>query len=215
MSDPDTRFSKVRLEMLCDGIFCVAMTLLVLELKPPDLPRQSEPAAIWHALREHGLSFMGFALTFLLAGATWLAHHRMFQHLRSASRALVLLTMPFLMFVTLLPFSTSMLTAFGPQNPVSLTFYLGNQFALAALLGIQWRVASRSGLLAGSPDDPERRKFARFVIVQPIAFLVAMVVAYTSPRNAMLAAAMAIVLLNVIARRADKARRARPAVAPV
>ncbi len=214
MSDPDTRFSKVRLEMLCDGIFCVAMTLLVLKLKPPDLPRHSEPAAIWHALREHGLSFMGFALTFLLAGATWLAHHRMFQHLRSASRALVLLTMPFLMFVTLLPFSTSMLTAFGPQNPVSLTFYLGNQFALSALLGIQWLVASRSGLLAGSPDDPERRKFGRFVSVQPIAFLVALVVAYTSPRNAMLAAAMAIALLNGIARRADKARSVR-GVAPV
>ena len=41
MSDPETRFSKARLEMLCDGIFTVAMTLLVLELKPPDLPRHA------------------------------------------------------------------------------------------------------------------------------------------------------------------------------
>jgi uncharacterized membrane protein len=214
MSDPDTRFSKVRLEMLCDGIFCVAMTLLVLELKPPDLPRHSELRGDLARPGRARPVVRGFALTFLPAGATWLAHHRMFQHLRNASRALVLLTLPFLMFVTLLPFSTSMLTAFGPQNPVAMTFYLGNQFALSALLGIQWLVASRSGLLAGSPDDPERRKFSRFAIVQPIAFL-ALVVAYTSPRNAMLAAAMAIVLLNVIARRADKARSARAAVASV
>ena len=55
MSDPGKRFSKARLEMLCDGIFCVAMTLLVLELKVPDLPRNAQPAEIWHGLREHGL----------------------------------------------------------------------------------------------------------------------------------------------------------------
>jgi hypothetical protein len=46
--------------MLCDGIFTVAMTLLVLELKAPDLPRHAPSAEIWHALREHGLSFVGF-----------------------------------------------------------------------------------------------------------------------------------------------------------
>lgn len=209
MSDPETRFSKARLEMLCDGIFTVAMTLLVLELKPPDLPRHAAPAEIWHALREHSLSFLGFALTFLLAGSTWLAHHRMFQHLRTASRALVLLTIPFLMFVTLLPFSTSMLTSFGPQNPVSLTFYLGNQFALSALLALQWQVARRSGLLTGPDHDPEQRRFARFVTIQPIAFLVSLVVAYVSPRNAMLSAAILVALLNAIARRLDKARMAR------
>jgi|KBSSwiStaDraftv2_1062776.scaffolds.fasta_scaffold81491_2 uncharacterized membrane protein len=206
MSDHETRFSKVRLEMLCDGIFTVAMTLLVLELKPPELPRHTPPAEIWHALREHGLSFVGFGLTFLLAGASWIAHHRLFQHLRTANRALVMLTIPFLMFVTLLPFSTSMLTAFGPQSPVSLTFYLGNQFALSALLAIQWLVAQRSGLIATADDDPERRRFARFVIIQPISFLISLAVAYVSPRNAMLAAAMSIGVLNGLARRLDKAR---------
>lgn len=206
MSDHETRFSKGRLEMLCDGIFTVAMTLLVLELKPPELPRHAPPAEIWQALREHASSFFGFGLTFLLAGASWIAHHRLFQHLRTANRALVLLTIPFLMFVTLLPFSTSMLTAFGPQSPVSLTFYLGNQFALSALLAVQWLVAQRSGLIAPADDDPERRRFARFVIIQPIGFLISLAVAYVSPRNAMLAAAMSIAVLNGLARRLDKAR---------
>jgi uncharacterized membrane protein len=207
MSHSDTRFSKVRLEMLCDGIFTVAMTLLVLDLRPPDLPRHALPADIWHALREHALSFLGFGLTFLLAGATWLAHHRMFQHLRTASRPLVLLTIPFLMFVTLLPFSTSMLTSFGPQNPVSLTFYLGNQFALSALLAVQWLVAQRTGLLAAD-DDPDRRMFARFVYVQPIGFLISLAVVYVSPRNAMMAAAMSLAIMNGIARRLDKPKAA-------
>ena len=102
-----------------------------------------------------------------------------------------------------------MLTAFGPQNPVSLTFSLGNQFALSALLALQWQVARRSGVLTGPDHDPAPRRFARFVPVQPIAFLVSLVVAYVSPRNAVLSAAMRIAVLNGLARRLDKARMAR------
>ncbi len=74
MSSADTQFSKVRLEMLCDGIFAIAMTLLVLELKPPDLPRPAASADILHALREHGLAFVGLVLSFLLAGQFWIVH---------------------------------------------------------------------------------------------------------------------------------------------
>jgi uncharacterized membrane protein len=50
MSRADTQFSKARLEMLCDGIFAIAMTLLVLELKPPDLPHRATSPEILHAL---------------------------------------------------------------------------------------------------------------------------------------------------------------------
>ena len=54
MSEHETPFSKVRLEMLCDGIFCVAMTLLALELKVPELPKHPGSEAIWDALGELG-----------------------------------------------------------------------------------------------------------------------------------------------------------------
>jgi uncharacterized membrane protein len=135
-------------------------------------------------------------------------HHRFFQHVRGVNRGLALLTIPYLMFVSLLPFSTSMLTAFGPQNPVSLTFYLGNQFMLSALLATQWLVARRSGLLAGTADDPERRRLARILFSQPISYLISLAVVYISPRNAMLSAAMSIALINGIGRRLDRAKTA-------
>lgn len=215
MSDPESRFSKLRLETLCDGIFAIAMTLLVLELKVPELPRGSSPAEIWHALGEHGLSFFGFGLTFILAGQTWILHHRLFQHLRSVSRSLAVLTIPFLLFVSLLPFSTLMLTAFGPRNPVSLIFYLGNQFALSALLAAHWLIARRSALLAPISDGRERRQFERMLFMQPIAFLVSLAVVPVSPRYAMLSAAMSIAVLNGIARRVDRAKGARAAVPSV
>jgi len=215
MSDSESRFSKLRLETLCDGIFAIAMTLLVLELKVPELPRGSSPAEIWRALGDHGLSFFGFGLTFLLAGQTWILHHRLFQHLHSVSRTLAVLTIPFLLFVSLLPFSTLMLTAFGPRNPVSLIFYLGNQFALSVLLAAHWLVARRSALLAPATDGLERRQFERMLFMQPLAFLVSLAVVPVSPRYAMLSAAMSIALLNGIGRRVDKAKGARAAVPSV
>jgi uncharacterized membrane protein len=209
MSGSEPRFNKARVEMLCDGIFCVAMTLLALELKPPDLPRQSEPAAIWEALRAHALPFLGFALTFLLAGSTWIMHHRLFQHVRGVNRGLVMLTIPFLMFVSLLPFSTSMLTAFGTRNKVGLTFYIGNQLVLSTLLAVQWLVARQSGLLTGQEGDVDRRNMGRVLLAQPASFLLALVVAQVSPQNAMTAIALTVVLFTALARRGDRAVVAR------
>ena len=209
MSDTEIRFNKARLEMLCDGIFTVAMTLLVLELKPPDLPKHSDPAVIWHALRDHSLPFLGFVLTFVLAGGSWIMHHRLFQHIRGANRALVLLTIPFLMFVSLLPFSTSMLTAFGTRNQVGLTFYIGNQLALSTLLAVQWLVARHAGLLTGSDGDPERRRLSRVLLALPVSFLLALVVAQISPENAMAAVGISIALITALARRFDRPTPAR------
>ena len=206
MSSADTQFSKVRLETLCDGIFAIAMTLLVLELKPPELPRHAATADIWHALREHGLAFMGFALSFLLAGQFWILHHISFNYLRHANRALAMLTIPFLMFVSLLPFSTSMLTAFGLRNPVGLVFYLGNQFMLAALLAAHWVIAKSQGLLIESDGSVKRRQFELMICAQPISFAAATAVVFFAPGQALFAAAMTQIAIGLSSRRLSARR---------
>jgi len=203
MSNAESEFSKLRLEMLCDGVFAIAMTLLALELKVPDLPRQAGSAEIWHALREHGLPFFGFVLTFALAGSFWIAHHMLFQYLRGVNRHLAYLTIPFLMFVSLLPFTTSMLTSFTLRQPVGLLFYLGDQLMLAVLLAAHWLVATRSGLLAPDGDDAKRREFGRMVYLQPIAFLVSLAFIYISPRNALGAFAITLFLLIAVVKRME------------
>src|SRR5262249_15194890 len=90
----DIQFSKVRLEILCDVIFTVARTLLVLELKVPDLPWEAAPQEILHALGQHILSFVGFGMTFALAGGFWIAHHIAFSYIRRVNAALTVLTIP-------------------------------------------------------------------------------------------------------------------------
>ena len=79
-----TAWNKARIEALSDGIFAIVMTLLVLELKVPDLPRKVATAELWHAVREHGPIFFSFFLTFMLASQYWFWHHLTFARIQTS-----------------------------------------------------------------------------------------------------------------------------------
>jgi TMEM175 potassium channel family protein len=202
--EPDTQFSKARIEMLCDGIFAIAMTLLVLELKVPDLPRPAAAADVWHALGEHRLGFFAFVLSFMLAGSFWMQHHVLFHYLARATRPLALLNLVFLMFVSLLPFSTSLFAAYGAAG---IAFYFGNQFVLALLLCAQWTLAKRQGLLSGAATDPKRYRFAALMLAFPLVFGLLFVVSVVQPRSAGIVAIPAMLVILIIRRIAEKRAR--------
>lgn len=89
--------SKSRIEALSDGVFAIAMTLLVFELKVPELPRHVGSRELWHAVLEHGTIFFSFAVTFVLAGQFWLLHHVAFHYTRRTDQRIALLAIFFLM----------------------------------------------------------------------------------------------------------------------
>ncbi|HEV7521471.1 MAG TPA: TMEM175 family protein, partial [Candidatus Angelobacter sp.] len=67
--------SKGRMEALTDGIFAIAMTLLVLELKIPDLPKHASATELLHKIGEEGPSLFSFMISFLYCGLLWVMHH--------------------------------------------------------------------------------------------------------------------------------------------
>jgi len=203
--DPDAQFSKARIEMLCDGVFAIAMTLLVLELKVPDLPRPIAAADVWHVLGEHRLGFVAFTLSFMLAGAFWMQHHVLFHYLVRATRPLALLNLVFLMFVSLLPFSASVFARYGPQG---FAIYFGNQFVLALLLAAHWTLAKRQGLLRGAATDPKRRRFAALMAAFPVVFGSLFIVSLFQPESAGLAVLPGMAVILIIRRVAEKRARA-------
>jgi uncharacterized membrane protein len=199
----DTQFSKERIEMLCDGVFAIAMTLLVLDLKVPDLAKNSSLVEVGHALGEHGLTFFAFALTFLLAGQFWLVHHVFFHYLKHATRGIAALNLLWLMFVSLLPFTTSMFAKFGPRPPGMIP-YLANQTILASLIGVQWMVARSQGLLTGSPDDPKRRRFTVVITALPILFGLVLVGELIMPGSPGWMLLPGVLVVRILMRRAEK-----------
>jgi uncharacterized membrane protein len=100
---------KSRIAALADGIFAVAMTLLVLDLKLPESAKTATDAEVWRQLVDLKGLFLIYALSFLVLGTYWVGHHHQFHFVRRVNRGLLWLNLLFLLFITLVPFSTNLL----------------------------------------------------------------------------------------------------------
>jgi uncharacterized membrane protein len=141
------RFSRdtSRLVTFSDGVFAISITLLVLEIRPP-----ADNGDLLHGLLDLWPSYLAYALTFLFIGQVWVNHHVMFDHIRAANRAVLLLNTLLLMVVAFLPFATSVLAGAlrdGQGERTAVVFY-GIAFAVTALTfnGV-WQYACRNRLL--------------------------------------------------------------------
>src|ERR1041385_165018 len=107
-----------RLAALSDGIFAVAMTLLVLDLRVPmhDVRHAEHPlwdaetwrteSEVWHALGEVGPHFLPYAISFMTLGIFWIGQQTQFNHFAGTDRHLTWIHIAFLAVVSLMPFST-------------------------------------------------------------------------------------------------------------
>ena len=164
-------WGKARIEALSDGVFAITMTLLVLEIRIPELPRHAPVGETLHALATLGPMLFSFSITFMLAGAFWYMHHLSFHNTKYVTRPVCAINVLFLMFVSLLPFSTGLLGRLGLDHPIALAVYFGNQLVLGVVLNLHWEYARRHGLLVSPISDPA----GRFMIaVQPLGCLLAL-----------------------------------------
>src|SRR5438132_3168531 len=133
--------SKSRMEALTDGIFAIAMTLLVLELRVPDLPRPVSSSALLHAIGLEKAALIGFTVSFLYCGVLWLLHHLAMHFVRHLQAALVWLNLLFLMMISILPFSCALLGKY-PSALAAMEIYFGNLLLASVLLAAQWLLAT-------------------------------------------------------------------------
>ncbi len=139
---------KSRIEALSDGVFSIAMTLLVLKLEVPEVMHHSSNEQMLMQMLALAPQFVTFVVTFLIAGGFWFLHHLTFHFIRHVNAFLIWVNLILLMFVSLLPFSAGLMSHLF-VHPVSQLFYFGNQLAIALLLVMHWQYAKRRGLLTG------------------------------------------------------------------
>jgi len=175
------RLSKHRMEGLSDGVFAIVMTLLVLELKPPELPKGTSDAALLEKLLELGPAFFTFVMTFLLAGLYWFLHHSSFQFVKHMTRAMVWFNLGFLMFVSLLPFSAALFGHFL-RSSVAAEFYYGNQFMIGVFLIANWMYAKKKDLLADDLDPIHEHRLTWRLWMIPLGCLAAIGVSIVEPK---------------------------------
>ena len=135
-----------RLVAFSDAVFAISITLLVLEIRPPD-----DYANLLHALAELWPSYLAYAVSFLFIGQVWANHHVMFDHIRAADRAMLLLNTLLLMVVAFLPFATSVLAGAlreGEGERAAVVFYAVAFDVTALTFNGVWQYARRRGLLS-------------------------------------------------------------------
>ena len=200
--------SKGRMEALTDGIFAIAMTLLVLELKAPDLPKSTGARELLSKIADEGPAFFSFLVSFLYCGVLWVLHHLAMHFVRHLQVVLVWLNLLFLMSISLMPFSCGLLGHFL-RNRAAQEIYFANMFVAAALLAVQWLVARKKGLI--NEDDPiAARLMGQRLMFFPIALPVAMVAAYFKPLAGSYAFAAVLIVLRLWQKRAHRAQATNP-----
>ena len=109
-------FQLERMILFSDAVFAIAITLLVIEIKIPDIHDNVSDKILLHSLGHLVPKFIGFFISFMLIGVYWSIHHRMFGFVTSYTRKLLLLNLVFLFFVALMPFSTGFYSEYaGPE----------------------------------------------------------------------------------------------------
>ena len=171
---------KSRIEALSDGIFAIVMTLLILEIRVPDLPPNSANVEVAPALFALWPKFASYLVTFVSLGFFWVGHHIMYHAIRRADRTLLWLNICFFMFVSLLPFSTSVLNAF-PQAFVAPFFFGANLAIIGWILFFQWQYAnSQPDMLANFVSVQYRKSVRSRMLIVPVATTLTVFVCFWS-----------------------------------
>jgi len=171
---------KSRIEALSDGIFAIVMTLLILEIRVPNLPPNSPNVEVAPALFALWPKFMSYLVTFVSLGFFWVGHHIMYHAIRRADRTLLWLNICFFMFVSLLPFSTSVLNAF-PQAFVAPFFFGANLAIIGWILFFQWQYAnSQPDMLANFVSVQYRKSVRSRMLIVPVATTLTVFVCFWS-----------------------------------
>jgi len=141
MSDgelPTRMPTKARMEALSDGIFAVAMTLLVLDIKMPEGVHLQGNADLWRHFALIAHAFVVYALSFAVLAMFWAAHNYQFHFVEKLDRPLLWTNFAFLLATTTIPFTTNLITT-HPDLALAVSVYAANILLLDLVLLLHLR----------------------------------------------------------------------------
>src|SRR5215211_4968262 len=140
-----------RLVSFTDGVFAIAITLLVLNFEVPHIHHETE-RQLGHLVSELAGDFGAYFLTFAVVGRMWVVHHRLFSTLETFDGRLLTLNLTYLAMIVLVPFAAELIGDYGGE-PLPAALYGGVLAGASGLNRVMARHAARAGLL--HPDHRE------------------------------------------------------------
>jgi uncharacterized membrane protein len=175
------RWDTGRTEAFSDGVFAIAITLLVLDIRVPE----SAFGDLWTGIGDQWPGYLAYLTSFLTIGFVWLAHHAILGRLRAVDATLMRINLVLLLVVSFLPFPTRLM-ALAIHNRdaerAAVVFYGVALLAIALVIGAMWRaVAARPHLLRADVEEGEVNELLRATAPDIGFYVVATLVAVAFP----------------------------------
>jgi uncharacterized membrane protein len=191
-----------RIEAFSDGIFSIAATLLVLEIKhpPADLPFWAGMLTMWP-------SYTSFILSFFFIGIMWINHHRLFTHITKADDTLMAVNLLLLLGVVFVPYPTSLMSASITMLDTNYSrdvaiFYNATYLVMAVLYNLLWFVCRQRRLLDADIDAQQIRAVSIRYAIGPFFYVACLIITWWSvPASLAMNAAVAVYFLSSTHRR--------------
>lgn len=194
--------TPARLQAFSDGVFAIAATLLVLNIKAP-LAHQ----AVWSALAAQSAALAAYATSFLIIGVAWVHHHNLFHHVRRVDRTVLFLNLGMLLTISFLPVPTATLGNHlgGGDAVAAAVFYSASLAVTSCWFALLWNhLQHRPDLVHPAARDQAQRARRRSLL-GPAGYLAAALLALLTPAGS-LALNAAVVLYYIVGSRSPASR---------
>lgn len=168
-----------RFEAFSDGVFAIAVTLLVIEIKAPDLSQANSPEAVAKLLQvlPH---FLSYATSFIVIGVIWINHHALFHFIKRVDRTILVINLLLLMCVAFIPYPTALIGEYGSSLPVVVFYGLSLAITGFAYNALWFYVVRRYIKTEKLIHQKVVQKATIWTLSYPISYLVAAGLAFIS-----------------------------------
>jgi uncharacterized membrane protein len=171
---------NVRLNAMSDGVFAIVITLMVFQLKIPEVAPGRVAAELPLALANMLPEFLTLFIGFVVLGIYWIGHNNVFLHVLKHDRLMLWLNILFLLSMALVPFPTALLVRYGDAQ-ISVVLYALNLIVGGVLLDLIWWYATYNRHLMCDTVQPALiRSFHHRILTGPVIYLLAIGVSFVS-----------------------------------
>ena len=203
--DMESYWGTSRTEAFSDGVFAIAITLLILEVNVPETAFDN----LWRGILDQWPSYLAYATSFITIGGIWLAHHGMFRRLQYANTRLMLINLLLLMVVSFLPFPTKLMAEAihsSDAERAAVIFYGATLLVISSLLSALWGSITLDRHLLRPEVDESEIKAITLAATPTLGFYVAVIIlAFVAPVVAVYGF-LVIAIISVLRARGDRTR---------
>jgi uncharacterized membrane protein len=168
-----------RLEAFSDGVFAIAITILVLTIAAPTTAEVHSADELLIKISELWPKLLSYIISFVVVGIYWVAHSATFHYIRRTNRPLFWLNLVYLMSVSFIPFPTALLGSFYQYQP-AVVLYAATQVVTGTLFQVMVWYATYNNLIAGKLDVGFMRRATFRNLMGPVLYLLAILVSFVS-----------------------------------